>query len=107
MSPEINIRQVACDSFAVVHAGTGASLRDILYSEKDDHKGTFQSRQLILFPYKVSKKTQAGVPVQSLTCYKVDHENRTKQNTTVLLDNASASNISRQDFHQLMALFGK
>jgi hypothetical protein len=60
-----------------------------------------------LYPYKIAKRTQAGIKVQSLSSWKVLVGNKEKLNTTVVLENACASNISNEDFKRLMALFGK
>ena len=106
MSPEINVRHVACDSFDVVPEGHKKSLKDMLYLEDDRSKQTFASRQLILYPYKVEKKNKSGVPLKSVSSYKVKHGNNIMQNTIVEMGNAVATNISDQDFKRVMALFG-
>jgi hypothetical protein len=107
MSPSINIRNVACDSFKVVPPGKNQNLRDVLYEDNEEARSTFRSRQIVLFPYKLSKKKQNGIPIQSVSCYKVKQEDITKENTIVELENATASNITKHDFHQIMALFGR
>ena len=89
---------MACDSFGVVPDGHKFSLKDMLYAEDAKSRQMFASRQLILYPYKVAKKTQAGVQLKSVSSYKVMHENTTKQNTIVKLENAVATNIMDQDF---------
>jgi hypothetical protein len=107
MSPKINHRQVACDTFATVPSGKSSSLRDILYSNEEYAKTAFRSRQFLLYPFKIAKKTQSGIQIQSLSSWKVKRENETLENTTVVLENACASNISNEDFKRLMALFGR
>ena len=107
MSPSINIRHVACDSFAIKDSGNNNNLRDILYQKDEGAQSTFRSRQIVLFPYKLSKSTDKGVPIQSVSCYKVRQSKKIKENTLVVLENATASNITRRDFEQVMALFGR
>ena len=94
MSPKINRRQVACDTFKTVPTGKSSSLRDILYSINDGDRTTFWSRQFILYPFKIAKKTQAGIKVQSLSSYKVLQNNKVSHSTTVVLENARASNCN-------------
>jgi hypothetical protein len=106
MSPEINVRHVACDSFGVVPDGQDSSLRDIIYSGARSAKTTFRSRQIILYPYKITRKAQAGIPVKSVSCYKIQHEGKTLEYILVELENAAALNISKEDFKRLMVLFG-
>ena len=45
--------------------------------------------------------------MQSLSSYKVLQNNKVSHSTTVVLENARASNIVPGDFKRLMALFGK
>jgi hypothetical protein len=106
MSPEINVWHVACDSFGVIPDGQDSSLRDIIYSDTPSARTTFRSIQIILYPYKITRKAQAGIPVKSVSCYKIKHEENILENIIVELENAAASNISKEDFKRLMVLFG-
>ena len=54
MSPELNTRHVPCDVFNTVPQERNDNLRDILYQHTEIATASFRSRQIILFPYKLS-----------------------------------------------------
>jgi hypothetical protein len=111
MSPELNTRHVPCDVFNTVPQEKNDNLRDILYQSTDAATASFRSRQIILFPYKIEKGTDDtgtnGVPIKSVSSYKIKEGNSTMNNIVVELDEVTAKNITITDFHKLMALFGR
>ena len=110
MSPELNTRHVPCDVFASVPKEKNNNLRDILYLESEHAIASFRSRQIILFPYKLRQKNDKdgnGVPIKSVSSYKIEDGGEGKNNIIVHLDNATACNIQTEDFQKLMALFGQ
>ena len=114
MSPELNTRHVPCDVFHTIPPEKHHNLRDILYSNDDQAVASFRSRRIVLFPYKLGKKGNIGeahdtngVPIKSVSSYKVKDGDSSINNTVVTLDNAIASNISSKDFEKFMALFGR
>ncbi len=113
--PEINVWHVDCDSFGATADHQTQSLKDMLYHTNSNSVHTFGSRQLILYPYKLSMKEQSGIGLYSVSRFKVLHDKKEQnivvkqmeQNTVVKLENASATDISDDDFKRVMALFGQ
>jgi hypothetical protein len=51
-----------------------------------------------LYPYRITRNAQAGIPVKFVSCCKIQHGEKILESTLVELENAAASNISKEDF---------